>query len=174
MKALCNRFEISRETGYVWLRRFRQLGVEGLVELNRAPQRHPNQTAAAIEEAVLDLRQAHMTWGPRKLKRILERDQPGRGWPATSTVGRDSEACRSGGCAQEAAPDRALYAAFAACSGVEPCVVCRLQGLVQERGWNPHRPADDHRRLQPLPAALAGGGEDRHGASASHLRGGVS
>ncbi len=34
MKALCNRFEISRETGYVWLRRFRQLGVEGLVELN--------------------------------------------------------------------------------------------------------------------------------------------
>ena len=87
MKALCNRFEISRETGYVWLRRFRQLGVEGLVELNRAPQRHPNQTAAAIEEAVLDFRQAHMTWGPRKLKRILERDQPGRGWPATSTVG---------------------------------------------------------------------------------------
>jgi transposase InsO family protein len=87
MRALCERFEISRETGYVWLRRYRQHGAEGLVELNRAPQRHPNQTPVPIEEAVLGLRQAHMTWGPRKLKRILERDQPGRVWPATSTMG---------------------------------------------------------------------------------------
>jgi len=28
-----------------------------------------------------------MTWGPRKLKRILERDEPGRVWPASSTIG---------------------------------------------------------------------------------------
>jgi transposase InsO family protein len=68
--------------------------------MNRAPERHPNQTQAATEEAVLGLRQAHMTWGPRnrpsdedlslgtpKLKHVLERDQPGRIWPATSTVG---------------------------------------------------------------------------------------
>jgi putative transposase len=87
MVQLCAGFGISRETGYVWLRRYRQLGLGGLVELNRAPLRHPNQTAVSIEEAILGLRQAHMTWGPRKLKRILERDQPGRVWPATSTVG---------------------------------------------------------------------------------------
>ena len=87
MRELCARFGISRETGYVWLRRYRQQGVAGLVELNRAPQRHPNQTAVAIEEAVLGLCQAHMRWGPRKLKRILERGQSGRGWPAASTVG---------------------------------------------------------------------------------------
>ena len=87
MKALCDRFGVSRERGYVWLRRYRQLGAEGLVEMNRAPLRHPNQTEAGIEQAVLGLRQAHMTWGPRKLKRILERDQPGGVWPATSTMG---------------------------------------------------------------------------------------
>ncbi len=84
---LCGQFGISRETGYVWLRRYRRYGPGGLLELNRAPVRHPNQTAAAIEAAVLALRQAHMTWGPRKLKRVLERDQPGRSWPATSTMG---------------------------------------------------------------------------------------
>jgi len=28
-----------------------------------------------------------MRWGPRKLKRVLERDQPGRSWPAASTMG---------------------------------------------------------------------------------------
>jgi transposase InsO family protein len=87
MTALCERFGISRETGYVWLRRYRQGGPEGLLELNRAPARHPNQTAVELEEAVLELRQSHMTWGPKKLKRILERDQPGRAWPAISTIG---------------------------------------------------------------------------------------
>jgi len=87
MTGLCAQFGISRETGYVWLRRYRQYGLDGLREVNRAPRRHPNQTAAEIEGAVLALRQAHMGWGPRKLKRILERDQAGQAWPATSTVG---------------------------------------------------------------------------------------
>jgi len=87
MTELCERYGIARETGYVWLRRYRERGVGGLVELNRAAERHPNQTPAEIEQAVLELRQAHMRWGPRKLKRVLERDQPGRAWPAASTMG---------------------------------------------------------------------------------------
>ncbi len=87
MTELCGQFGIARETGYVWLRRYRRYGTQGLAELNRAPRLHPNQTPAGIEAAVLGLRQAHMTWGPRKLKRILERDQPGRAWPAASTIG---------------------------------------------------------------------------------------
>jgi transposase InsO family protein len=87
MTDLCSTFGVSRECGYTWLRRYRQNGPAGLVEIDRAAHGHPNQTAAVIEEAVLGLRQAHMTWGPRKLKRILERDQPGRGWPASSTMG---------------------------------------------------------------------------------------
>ena len=87
MRQLCARFGISRETGYVWLRRFHRSGPWGMADLNRAPRRHPNQTPPAIEEAVLELRQAHMGWGPRKLKWRLERDWPGRDWPATSTIG---------------------------------------------------------------------------------------
>jgi transposase InsO family protein len=87
MTELCASFEISRETGYVWLRRYRALGLEGLLELNRTAKRHPNQTPTAMEQAIVELRQAHMRWGPRKLKRVLERDQPGRSWPASSTIG---------------------------------------------------------------------------------------
>jgi transposase InsO family protein len=87
MREQCSRYGISRETGYVWLRRYRQHGARGLVELDRAPRHHPNQTPMEIEQAVLGLREAHMRWGPRKLKRILDRDQPGRLWPATSTIG---------------------------------------------------------------------------------------
>jgi putative transposase len=87
MTELCERYGIARETGYVWLRRYREVGVAGLVEASRVAQRHPNQTAGEIEGIVLELRQAHMRWGPRKLKRILERDEPGRVWPAASTIG---------------------------------------------------------------------------------------
>lgn len=87
MTELCQSFGIARETGYVWLRRYRQAGMAGLAERNRAAERHPNQTPAGIEQLVLELRQAHMRWGPRKLKRVLERDEPGRKWPAASTMG---------------------------------------------------------------------------------------
>lgn len=87
MADLCAGYGISRETGYVWLRRYRKHGLAGLVELGRRPQWSPQQTAREVEEAVLELRQAHMRWGPRKLKRVLERDQPGRAWPAASTIG---------------------------------------------------------------------------------------
>ena len=56
-------------------------------EKSRAAQRYPNQTAEEIEEKVLGLREAHLSWGPRKLKRVLERDEPGQRWPAASTIG---------------------------------------------------------------------------------------
>ena len=84
---LCQRYGITRETGYVWIRRYREKGIEGLIERSRSALRHENQTAAEIEQKVLELRQAHMRWGPRKLKRVLERDEPGRAWPAASTIG---------------------------------------------------------------------------------------
>jgi transposase InsO family protein len=87
MTDLCQRYEIARETGYVWLRRYRAAGVAGLVEHSRAAHRHGNQTPEELEQSVLELRQAHMRWGPRKLKHILERDEPGRNWPAASTIG---------------------------------------------------------------------------------------
>jgi transposase InsO family protein len=87
MTELCEIYGVSRQTGYEWLRRYREGGVEALRDLRRAPQRHPNQTGEEIEAAVLQLRQAHMCWGPRKLKRVLEREEPDRVWPAASTIG---------------------------------------------------------------------------------------
>src|SRR5215467_5675498 len=87
MTDLCEVFGIARETGYYWLRRYQQGGLEALRDQNRAPERHPNQTPERIEQAVLKLRRAHMNWGPRKLKRVLEREAPESSWPAASTIG---------------------------------------------------------------------------------------
>jgi putative transposase len=87
MTELCQRYGVARETGYVWLRRYREKGLAGLVELNRVALHHRNQTPKETEQAVLELRQAHMRWGPRKLKRVLEREQAHQRWPAASTMG---------------------------------------------------------------------------------------
>ena len=135
MTELCQRYGIARETGYVWLRRYRERGLEGLVELNRAAVRHGNQTAAETERAVLELRQAHMRWGPRKLKRVLERG------PAAATLAggeydrRVAEARRVGGGAQAAAADCTLHGAAGACRRPQPGVVRGLQRLVPHRRW---------------------------------------
>src|SRR5437588_12750561 len=114
MRELCQRYEISRETGYVWLRRYRAASWEGLLEQSRATRRHGNQTPEKIEKMVLDLREAHSRWGPRKLKRVLERDEPGRVWPAASTIRSAVKAGRAGGRAEEAKEDAGLHGATGA------------------------------------------------------------
>jgi transposase InsO family protein len=71
VSALCARFEISRQTGYKWLRRYQAAGVAGLAEHTRRPHTSPGQTSAAEAAAVLALRDAHPTWGGRKLRARL-------------------------------------------------------------------------------------------------------
>lgn len=87
MTELCAIYGVSRQTGYEWWQRYRECGWEGLSDRQRAPHRHPNQTSSEIEEMVLALREKRMTWGPRKLKRVLEREFPQQSWPAASTIG---------------------------------------------------------------------------------------
>jgi len=76
MKALCQEFEISRPTGYLWLKRFRECERIGeLAELSRRPHLSPNQTGAEQEQRVLALRHQYPDWGARKLMELLKREQ---------------------------------------------------------------------------------------------------
>lgn len=87
MTELCARYGISRQSGYNTLARFERWGWEGLEARRQAPRRHPNQTAAELEQRIVELRHEHMRWGPRKLKAVLERRDPATSWPAASTMG---------------------------------------------------------------------------------------
>jgi len=71
MSALCRRFDISRPTGYKWLRRYREDGPEGLEERSRRPDHSPNKTPKPIAEAVCAVREAHPTWGGDKIRNRL-------------------------------------------------------------------------------------------------------
>jgi transposase InsO family protein len=85
MAELCRRYGISRPTGYKWVRRFRQGGLEGLAEQSRRPIHSPGQTAAQVEARVVQLREQHPAWGGRKLRRRLQ-DIGVQGVPAVSTI----------------------------------------------------------------------------------------
>jgi transposase InsO family protein len=85
VRELCRRYGISPTTGYRSLARFRADGVPGLVDHSRRPHASPQTTDPAIEAAVLAQREAHPTWGGRKLHHALARQgmvQP----PAPSTI----------------------------------------------------------------------------------------
>ena len=71
---LCREYGISRPTGYLWVRRFRELGVAGVEERSRRPSISPGQTAPEIEARIVELRQQRPDWGARKLAVLLERE----------------------------------------------------------------------------------------------------
>lgn len=82
---LCRRFGISRETGYVWLRRFRAEGDAGLIDRSCRPHSHPGRTPDDVEALVCATRRAHPAWGGRKIRGFLLR-QGHLGVPAASTI----------------------------------------------------------------------------------------
>ena len=83
MSRLCREYEVSRPTGYKWLRRY-QAG-EPLRDQSHASRRHPNRTPPEVEALLVAARNRHPTWGGRKLVRYLE-DQGYSGLPAASTA----------------------------------------------------------------------------------------
>jgi transposase InsO family protein len=82
---LCRREGIQRRIGYKWLERYRSEGEAGLLDRSRRPLASPDRTRAAVEAAVVDLRQKHPCWGARKLARRM-RDLDRKDIPSVSTI----------------------------------------------------------------------------------------
>ena len=76
MTELCERFGVSRQTGYKWIHRYREEGAAGLDDRSRAPHRCPHRMSQAAERAIVAARRRHPTWGPRKLLAWLADRQP--------------------------------------------------------------------------------------------------
>src|SRR3982074_536862 len=87
MTELCERYEISRKTGYKWLDRYRLEGAAGLVERSRAARVHGRATPQNIVDAIVGLRRERPSWGPRKIVSKLEARQGEIEWPSASTAG---------------------------------------------------------------------------------------
>lgn len=81
-RELCRRYGISPQTGYKWLRRWRD--GEALTDRSRRPKDSPGRLDAAAEAAILEVRDAHPAWGARKIAAVLAR--AGQAVAAVSTV----------------------------------------------------------------------------------------
>ena len=68
MTALCERYGISRDTGYRLLGRYREEGPGGLEPRSRAPHRHGMTMAEEVAAAITALRRRRPYWGPKKLR----------------------------------------------------------------------------------------------------------
>lgn len=69
---LCAEFEISRPTGYEWLKRYQARGIAGMQEASRRPHRSPERTSAEWEQRVVELRRQRPDWGARKIRHLLQ------------------------------------------------------------------------------------------------------
>lgn len=87
MSELCERYGISRKTGYKWLSRYEEEGKRGLRDRSKAPQSCPHRIDTVVARAICDVRRRHPTWGPRKILQYLEPRYPQMVLPAPSTAG---------------------------------------------------------------------------------------
>jgi len=83
---LCREYGISRKTGDKFKQRFKRLGVAGMAERSSAPKVIPHKTSPEVTELLIAGRKLHPTWGPRKLKKVLE-GQHKLTLPSASTIG---------------------------------------------------------------------------------------
>jgi putative transposase len=83
---LCQRYHISRKTGYKWIARYEALGPAGLVDRSRRPHSLPSQTPETVRLAIIEARRRHPSWGAKKLLKLLQRKGPQSSWPSRWTV----------------------------------------------------------------------------------------
>ena len=88
MTELCSYYGISRKTGYKWLDRYRQGGIEALRNHSRAPHSHPHEIPRQAKESILAIKKRFPRWGAPKIRSRLERIHPSwDSYPAISTIG---------------------------------------------------------------------------------------
>jgi transposase InsO family protein len=84
---LCREAGISRDTFYVWRRRWAAGGPAGLVPRSRRPHASPGQLDPELEDLIVALAKERPRYGPDKIRALLKRELPaGARVPAKSTV----------------------------------------------------------------------------------------
>ena len=72
-RALCRETGISPKTGYKWSQRFLAEGRTGLYEVSRRPRSAPKQLPEEVVCELVRLKEAHRSWGPRKIRELYAR-----------------------------------------------------------------------------------------------------
>jgi len=85
---LCREYGIAPKTGYKWKERFLREGYEGLKDRSRKPATSPQGLEERVVCDIIKLKQAHMSWGPRKIRSLYGRKHARDTLPSESTFKR--------------------------------------------------------------------------------------
>jgi transposase len=58
---------VSRQAVHVWVARYREAGLAGLVDRSHRTRACPHRSSAELEAVVCDLRRAHPKWGALRI-----------------------------------------------------------------------------------------------------------
>jgi putative transposase len=83
---LCERYDISRKTGYKWVDRYIEKGPGALEDQPRTPHHSPNQTDPKIVTLLLDMRRNHPSWGGKKILSVIYRSHSSWDLPCRATI----------------------------------------------------------------------------------------
>jgi putative transposase len=86
MTELCERYRVSRKTGYTWVDRDLTHGPQGLEARSRRPSTSPRHTPDSVVATIREARPRQPSWGAKTLVAILRTRPPRWPWPARSTV----------------------------------------------------------------------------------------
>ena len=67
VSSVAQQWGVSRQTLHAWLGRYEAGGLEGLADRSHRPSSCPHQMDPLVEAAVLEMRRAHLGWGPRRI-----------------------------------------------------------------------------------------------------------
>lgn len=74
MTEACEKFHISRKTGYKRLKHYKSAGAQGLRDMCRAPKNQPTRLSTEVICCIISIRQAHKSWGADKIQSVLRRE----------------------------------------------------------------------------------------------------
>jgi putative transposase len=83
---LCDNHGVSRKTGYKWIARYREIGLEGLVDQQRRPHSSPERIPFVVRKEIILLRKTYKTWGPKKIGDLLGSMHPDWEIPSRTSI----------------------------------------------------------------------------------------
>jgi putative transposase len=86
MTELCERYGVSRKTGYALIGRYEAEGLSGLVPRSSRPHHSPQATGPRVVGAIVAMRHRYPTWGGKKILAVLGERHPTWALPAVSTA----------------------------------------------------------------------------------------
>ncbi len=87
-RELCAEYGISEKTGYKWKQRFLQSGITGLADLSRKPRNSPAELGEDPVIRLISIRNAHPTWGAKKIAVLYTRAYRNETTPSLSSINR--------------------------------------------------------------------------------------